>query len=489
MQKLSKLLWICIVVSLSMAILASAQNAPAAGGPAGGIGMGAGRGAAAGRGMMGGGRGGARSPEILPDKKVTFRLSAPQATSVSVNGDWNTIPASAIPDAAALAAARAAAAAATTSAPAAPGAARGGDAAARGAAPAGGAARGERGAAPAAPGAAAMGGMGGTAMTKDANGVWSVTVGPLNSEIYGYTFNVDGARIWDPANIQLKRDGTRIESVLIVPGERGDLYSIKDVPHGTMAQVWYDSPTLNLKRRMYVYTPAGYETSTQKYPVFYLLHGGGGDEDAWTSLGRAPQILDNLIASGKAKPMIVVMTNGNANQTAAPDIAPAPAAGARGAAPAGGAARGERGGAAPAAPGAAAGPSFPDSLAKDVVPFIEKTYRVIANKQNRAVAGLSMGGGHTISVTLANPGMFGYIGVFSDGFGVVEEDFKELKKENPLLYWVGCGINDQAYNNSQPLLGILKKLDFKYTFYETTGGHTWYNWRLYLTEFSQLLFK
>jgi enterochelin esterase-like enzyme len=454
MLKYSNMLYVAVVGVLTLSLLAVAQEAPAAGERAGRMGgnpaggAGAGRGAAAGIGMMmGGGRGTVRSPEISADKKVTFRLSAPQATSVSVSGDWGTIPASATPDA-------------TAAAPAA------------------------RGAAPAAPGAGA--GMGGTAMTKDTNGIWSVTVGPLNSELYGYTFTVDGARsIWDPANMQVKRDGTNIQSVLIVPGERGDLYSINNVPHGTLAKVWYDSPTLNLKRRMYVYTPAGYETSGEKYPVFYLLHGGGGDEDAWTTLGRAPQILDNLIAAGKAKPMIVVMTNGNPGQAAAPGDNPV-----------------ARGGAAQQNPGSMVSGQFEASLVNDVIPFIEKSYRVIANQDNRALAGLSMGGMQTQNLAINNPKLFGYISVFSMGLALnLGEDAAKLEKAYDTKidalkssgykqFRIYYGKDDTlVYDSVQYLRKKLDEHNFKYVCTETTGGHAWYNWRIYLTEFAPLLFK
>ncbi|MBN2588691.1 MAG: esterase family protein [Sedimentisphaerales bacterium] len=311
-------------------------------------------------------------------------------------------------------------------------------------------------------------------MAKDEDGLWSVTVGPLKPEFYGYAFNVDGVQVLDPANSQIKRDGTRNASVLLIPGDESDLYTVKDVPHGTLAKVWYDSPTLEMKRLMYVYTPPGYQKGTEKYPVLYLLHGGGGDEDAWTTLGRAPQILDNLIADGKAKPMVVVMPNGNANQTAAPGAAPAGTVQAN---------TGTRG------VGMSQG-RYEQSLAKDIVPYIEKNYRVTANSDNRAVAGLSMGGGHTIRVTLENPDMFGYIGVFSDGSEAVEVDFQKLKDKEPKLYWVGCGVDDTlAYSNSKNLVEMLKKLEFNYKFRETPGGHTWANWRIYLSELSPLLFK
>jgi enterochelin esterase-like enzyme len=172
--------------------------------------------------------------------------------------------------------------------------------------------------------------------------------------------------------------------------------------------------------------------------------------------------------------MLVVMPNGNANQAAAPGAAPISSVQA---------AAGPRGG------GMIQG-RYEQSLAKDIVPYIEKNYRVIANKDNRAVAGLSMGGGHTIRVTLENPGMFGYIGVFSDGSRAEEEDFKKLKEKEPKLYWVGCGVDDTlAYSNSQNLVEMLKKLEFNYKFHETPGGHTWANWRIYLSELAPLLFK
>ena len=221
---------------------------------------------------------------------------------------------------------------------------------------------------------------------------------------------------------------------------------------------------------MYVYTPPGYETSSDNYPVLYLLHGAGGDEDAWTSLGRTPQILDNLIASGKAKPMIVVMTNGNASQAAAPDIVPA---------------RNRRG-----IGGGMMRGAFPGSLAKDVVPFIEKSYRVLTDKDNRAVAGLSMGGGHTVTVTLTNPDMFGYIGVFSGAARNANAgDFDALAAAKPKLYCVACGQADRLITGSRSLVEILKSKGINNQYFESTGGHTWYNWRIYLTQLVPLLFR
>ena len=162
-------------------------------------------------------------------------------------------------------------------------------------------------------------------MTKDGQGVWSVTAGPLQPEMYGYSFNVDGVTVLDPSNPLNSHSSIMNQNILIVPGEGSDLYMAKDVPHGTVSKVWYDSPVLNMRRRMVVYTPPGYETGSDKYPVFYVIHGGGGDEENWLYMGRVPQIFDNLIAEGKVKPMIVVMPNGNTDQAAAPEAAPAKA--------------------------------------------------------------------------------------------------------------------------------------------------------------------
>lgn len=351
------------------------------------------------------------SPEIHADNKVTFRLSAPKASEVTISGEW-------------------------------------------------------------------MEGFGASEiMAKDDEGVWSITVGPLAPEFYGYSFNVDGVKVLDPANANHKRDGRRVDCILLVPGKESELYEVKDVLHGTLAKVWYESPTLDLTRRMYVYTPPGYENSSDIYPVFYLLHGGGGDEDAWSTLGRTSQILDNLISQGKALPMIVVMPNGNAYQAGTPGEVPAPFGRSS-------LSREER---------AKFSGMFEKSLVADIVPFIEKNYRVTADKDSRAIAGLSMGGGHTFRITTDNPEMFGYIGVFSAGARnvdeTVESQLKKLKAGNK-LYWIACGVDDQlAYAGSQNLIAVLEKLEFKHTFRESTGGHTWANWRIYLSEIAPLLFK
>ena len=326
------------------------------------------------------------------------------------------------------------------------------------------------------------------ALVRNDTGLFSLTVGPLKPELYGYTFSVDGVRGIDQSNVQVRRDGSNYQSFFIVPGPESDLYLNKNgVPHGTVTKVWYKSAVLNMDRRVYVYTPAGYEGGTKKYPVFYLFHGAGGDEDAWTNMGRAAEIMDNLIARGKAVPMIVVMTNGNANQAGAQnEVAPFASTGEQGM----------------AAYQRLAG-KFEEHLVKDVVPFIEKNYRTMTGMSNRAIAGLSMGGGHTQTITNNNPGMFGYIGVFSMGImnmgppnpdaAKIEQEritkLEALKKSGYKLYWIGCGKDDFVYKGVVTLRETLDKVGLKYTYRESTGGHTWANWRIYLSEFAPLLFK
>lgn len=329
---------------------------------------------------------------------------------------------------------------------------------------------------------------GAEALVRNDTGLFSLTVGPLKPELYGYTFTIDGVRTIDPNNVQVRRDGSNYQSFFIVPGPESDLYFHKDgVPHGTVTKVWYKSAVLEMDRRVYVYTPAGYEGGTQKYPVFYLFHGAGGDEDAWTNMGRAAQIMDNLIAQDRAKPMIVVMTNGNANQAGAQnEVPPIP----------------QQAGQGMAVYQRYAG-KFEEHLVKDVVPFIEKNYRTLTGRENRAIAGLSMGGAHTQTITNNNPGMFGYIGVFSMGImnmGPQNQDAAKLEQERITklealknsgykLYWIGCGKDDFVYKGVVTLRETLDKVGLKYTYRESTGGHTWANWRIYLSEFAPLLFK
>jgi enterochelin esterase-like enzyme len=310
-------------------------------------------------------------------------------------------------------------------------------------------------------------------MTKDSLDVWSVSIAKPASELYTYNFIVDGLSVIDVNNIVLQRDGTRYLSVLLVPGDITANY-FEATKHGNLRKVWYDSPTIGKNRRMYVYTPYGYETSTQSYPVLYLLHGGGGDEEQWSNMGRACQILDNLIEKKLAVPMICVMPNGNPGQEAAktamlpettldrtdPKVANL----------------------------------YINSIVKDIIPYIEKNFRAIPKADSRAVSGLSMGGGHTVSVTNEYPGTFSYICPLSSGISATYADIdaklQGIKKAGYKLYWVGCGSEDAlAFNNTKNLDAALKKNDMEHTLFITSGGHTWANWRIYLNNFGPLLFK
>ena len=307
-------------------------------------------------------------------------------------------------------------------------------------------------------------------MQKGPNGVWELTIDAPEPEIYTYNFIVDGVSVNDPLNNQVQRDGNRYLNMLFIPGPRSENYYEAKDQHGTLTYRWYDSQLLGIPRRMAVYTPYGYEKNTkQKYPVLYLLHGGGGDEEAWPSMGRAVQILDNLIAKGLAKPMIVVMPNGNPNQRAAQTLK----------LPNDGKAEGQN--------------AYVNSLVKEIIPFIEKEYRAIPKADSRAISGLSMGGGHTTAATLNYPGVFGYICPLSCGIRESEEldaQLQGIKKAGYKLYWIGVGKEDTgAYNGSLILDKHLTDLGMEHTLYVSDDAHVWKNWRLYLNTFAQLLFK
>lgn len=313
----------------------------------------------------------------------------------------------------------------------------------------------------------------GIPMTKGANGVWEVTVDTPEPEIYTYNFIVDGVAVNDAQNYMVQRDGTRYLNMLLVPGERSENYFETD-KRGTVSYVWYDSALLGINRRMTVYTPYGYEANPKKkYPVLYLLHGGGGDEEAWTSMGRAAQILDNLIQKGLAEPMIVVMPNGNPNQQAAATMGLENTVLDRN------------------------DPKFANayvtSLVKEIVPFVEKNYRAIPKSSARAIAGLSMGGGHTTSATILFPGVFDYICPLSCGIREsdhLDADLQGIKKAGYKLYWIGVGKDDTgAYNGSKILDEALTRNGMEHTLYVSDDAHVWKNWRLYLNTFARLLFK
>jgi enterochelin esterase-like enzyme len=361
------------------------------------------------------------SPQVNPDNSVTFRLLAPNAKEVRLTGDF--IPAQGwIP--------------------------------------------------------------GSELMAKDDKGVWSYTTKPLESDLYGYVFTVDGLRMMDPNNVHQIRDVATVTNIVIIGGGQGDLYSVQKVPHGTVTRTWYESPSNKYvqKRRITVYTPPGYENNKKKYPVFYLLHGMGGDEEAWINLGRTAQILDNLIAAGKAEPMIVVMTNGNVVQEAAP---------------------GE----------SSLGLYKPtmqldgtmdgqfESSFTDVIRFVESRYRVIPKSNARAIAGLSMGGYHTLHISRYYPKTFDYIGLFSAAimpdekvagsrvYQDIEGTLKQQRDNGFSLYWIGIGKEDFLYKANVEYRQLLDKINLPYVYRESGGGHTWTNWRVYLSEFAPLLFK
>ena len=316
------------------------------------------------------------------------------------------------------------------------------------------------------------------------DGVWQFTTTALPPELYTYQLTADGSQIYDQSNVYQLRDIASYSNYFIVGGERADYFKVNDVPHGTVAKVWYTDTHLGLgTRRLTVYTPPGYETSGRKYPVLYLLHGAGGDENAWTELGRAAQILDNLIAAGKAEPMIVVMPNGNGAQQAAP---------------------GEYANSMykPSFLNAVTMEGSIESAFPDIVKFVEKTYRVKADYRHRALAGLSMGGFHTLYISANNPSLFGYVGLFSSAIGrqadkgahldVYQDLDAKLARQfaaKPSLYWVAIGNKDFLYPENTDYRARLDKAGHKYVYYESPGGHTWRNWRVYLTEFAPMLFK
>lgn len=404
------------------------------------------------RGGMQAGRGGrgpqVTSPEVTSDHHVTFRLLAPNAQRVTLSaGD---IPAGAFgpPEASAT-----------------PG--QGG------------------------------GGRGGRPLRKGENGVWELTIGPVDPGAYRYNFNIDGVNVLDPRNTAVSESNAQNWSLVYVPG--ADFMDTKEVPHGAVASVTYYSKSLQRFRRMHVYTPPGYETSTRKYPVFYLLHGAGDCDDSWTSVGRAGFILDNLIAAGKAKPMIIVMPAGHTTQTGG-------------------------GRAAPVA-GQPARPMFDDDFVHDfvddIMPYAESHYRIQADRAHRAIAGLSMGGAQTLYVAIPHLDKFGYIGVYSSGlFGIpggapaggrgrgganaaapegpnpvttwMEEnkatiDNPALKKDLK-LFWFSTGRDDGLIATSKATVDLFNQHGFHATFQESPGAHTWINWRNYLNEFAPQLF-
>lgn len=312
-------------------------------------------------------------------------------------------------------------------------------------------------------------------LEKNDQGVWSFTTEPLIPDFYSYTFSVDGVKTMDPKNPKYKPGITSNDNMFEVPGAEAAFEDTLPVPHGQVRIVWYQSSTLDTMRSMHIYTPPGYDSGSARYPVLYLLHGSGDDDAGWSTMGRAGFILDNLLAAKKAKPMIVVMPNGSMPRPATPS--------------------------APEARGAAAQEKFADELLKNIVPFVEKNFRVLTNAQNRAIAGLSMGGGQTLRVAPGNPDLFAYIGVWSSGVNPqTTADFEQRNaafldhadKTNKTvkLFWIGVGEKDAGANASaKNLVAVLNKHGIKNEFHESPGAHTWINWRHYLNDYAPQLFR
>jgi enterochelin esterase-like enzyme len=389
-----------VIVAISLAAVAAQEPAPGARG----------------------GRGGPpvpqfASPEVGPERKVTFRIYAPQARAIR-------LAASDIPDV----------------------------------------------------GQEAQ-------LTRAENGVWELSHGPIAPGSYRYNFNVDGVATIDPRNASVSESNNNVWSLVHVPGS--DLFDTKDVPHGSIAEVTYKSSTLGRFRRMHVYTPPGYDHSRDRYPVFYLLHGAGDSDDSWSTVGRAGVILDNLLATRQARPMIVVMPAGHAAAAADSVI------------------------------GQSATELFVNDFVTDLMPHVEKHYRVLTDRANTAIAGLSMGGGQTLQVAIPRLERFAFVGVFSSGLlsvfpargtdttptagippAAVEWERAHASKLDDVglkrglrLLWFATGTNDFLMPATKATLDLFKRHGFAPVFVESPGGHTWINWRNYLAEFAPQLFK
>jgi enterochelin esterase-like enzyme len=373
------------------------------------------------------GRGGPAvvSPQIESDGRVTFRIYAPQASAVTVTGDLSR----------GLVAAEG-----------------GGETPAAAAADA-------QGRGPAGPPAVSM--------TKGADGIWAgTTIRRIKSGAWRYLFNVDGAATVDSRNVNVSPNQTQVQSILYVPG---DFSETRDVPHGSVSSVRYVAVSLGKARReMYIYTPPGYEKSTMSYPVLYLIHGGGDTAISWSTTGRANDILDNLIAEKKANPMIIVMPSGwtpSGGQVMTADATKDP---------------------------------FTKELIEDIIPFVETRYRTLANPENRALSGLSMGGIQTLNIGLHHLGTFRYIAVMSSGW-ISEDDRQffykseaaQIPKYNSQLklFWWGWGQTDIARANGLAVIDKFKSEGVKIETLETSGGHEWANWRIYLHEVAPRLFR
>ena len=356
-----------------------------------------------------GGRGAAApaqpSYEVSADRKVTFRLRAPEAATVSVSGDFAT---------------------------------------------------------------------GAQTMMKGQDGTWTVTVGPLRPALYNYSFSVNGVRATDPSNPMLgSADRGAGSSLFEVKGDKPASWDVQNVPHGDVHINYYVSKTMNAPRTMYVYTPPGYETSKTRYPALYLMHGAGGSDSSWFTAGRANLILDNLIAENKAKPMIVVMPYGRAGQSTT--FGPAPVV----------------------TPPGQQHVVFPNDVVPDVIEFAEKNYRISPRADDRAIAGLSMGGNQTLIVGLNHLDLFHYIGAFSPVVMTqsAAQDFKTAlsgpagTNKKLKVFYIYCGKEDTLFASNTTFHKLLDERQITHKFVETEGAHVWWNWRDYLTDFAPRLFR
>ena len=329
---------------------------------------------------------------------------------------------------------------------------------------------------------AANGGRG--EMTRNADGVWTYTTPVLPSEMYTYRIDVDGVVNLDPLNPFTRRDVGNVYSVFYIGGGCGDYYQVYDVPHGDVVTTWYHSDSAGADRRLSVYLPPCYGKEGRKYPVLYLLHGSGGDETAWLDLGHVARIMDNLIARGEAEPMIVVMPNGNFSKQAAPGETPE---------------------------NLAFRPVMTNMLTDykngayemaftEIIGFIDNKYSTIPDRQHRAIAGLSMGGFHSLYIALNYPGWFDYVGLFSAGLmtdlntdreAYRDEDTKlvRLSELGCELFWIGIGKDDFLYEANTDFRKRLDSMGFDYIYHESERGHIWANWRQYLLLFVPQLFN
>jgi len=366
------------------------------------------------------------SPEIHKDQSVTFRVSAPNADSVQITGDF-------------LPKVKAQSPYGEIEIP------------------------------------------GKTNLTKGSNGIWEYTTAPLTPELYNYTFIINGITAVDHNNPFITRDVASLFNIFIIDGGTANLYKVNDISHGTVAKYWYSSTGLEMDRRVTIYTPPGYEKSKQKYPVLYLLHGAGGDEEAWMDLGRTAQIMDNLIAQMKAQPMVVVMPNGNVIQDAAPG-------------------QGRDGYYKPVFMAQRTMDGTYEENFKEIINFVESGFRVKANKESRAIAGLSMGGYHSLHISRYFPNTFDYVGLFSAAImpreGVTGKVYQDIDgtlatqlKNGYQLYWIAIGETDFLFEANVEFRKKLDEMGMIYEYMESEGGHVWRNWRVYLTEFVPMLFK